>query len=306
MVKTNSLKAWILASRPKTLTGAAVPVMIGIALALKDSGDDFSWLPPVLCLLFAFLMQIDSNLINDYFDFIHGNDDRETRLGPKRACAEGWITLPAMRWGILLVTALACSVGLPLIMFGGWEMIIVGALCVMFAFLYTTKLSYVGLGDVLVLVFFGLVPVCLTYFVSMPAWQQTISAQSIWYAVACGLVIDTLLMVNNFRDRDNDRRDGKRTLVVRLGAKRSLDFYRSIGLIAAVMIVIDAAAHLALTNIITLVLMLIYVILHLTTASLMEHLDHGRELNRVLALNSRNMFFFGLATVASILVNAWL
>lgn len=306
MVKTNSLKAWILASRPKTLTGAAVPVMIGIALAWKDAAVDFSWLPPVLCLCFAFLMQIDSNLINDYFDFIHGNDDRETRLGPKRACAEGWITLPAMRWGILLTTTLACACGLPLVVYGGWEMIIVGALCVMFAFLYTTKLSYVGLGDVLVLVFFGLVPVCLTYYVSMPAWQQTITGQSIWYAVACGLVIDTLLMVNNFRDRDNDRRDGKRTLVVRLGVRHSLDFYRAIGFIAAAMVVIDAAVQLSWADVITIVLMLTYVALHLSTAALMEHLDHGRELNRVLALNSRNMILFGVFTVASILVNAWL
>ena len=91
-IDTNSAKAWMLASRPKTLTGAAVPVMIGLAFAARDLGlDDFGWMPALLCVLFAFIMQIDANFINDYFDFVRGNDD-ETRLGPRRACAQGWIT----------------------------------------------------------------------------------------------------------------------------------------------------------------------------------------------------------------------
>lgn len=102
MIETNSIKAWYLAARPKTLTAAAVPVLLGIALAYKDA-QQIQTLPALLCLLFAWVMQIDSNLVNDYFDFKHGNDD-ETRLGPKRACAEGWITLEAMKWGIILTT----------------------------------------------------------------------------------------------------------------------------------------------------------------------------------------------------------
>ena len=111
MVKTNSLKAWFLAARPVTLTAAAVPVMLGVALAYKDSNTHFQWIPALLCLLFAWVMQIDSNLVNDFFDFKHGNDD-ETRLGPKRACAEGWITMKAMKWGIILTTLLGCAIGL--------------------------------------------------------------------------------------------------------------------------------------------------------------------------------------------------
>ena len=84
------------------------------------------------CLLYfvfslPFLMQIDSNFINDYFDCLKGNDDRATRLGPKRACSEGWITLPAMRIGLVVTSLLASLVGIPLIFFGGWEMILVGA-----------------------------------------------------------------------------------------------------------------------------------------------------------------------------------
>ena len=128
IVKTNSPKAWLLAARPKTLTGAAVPVMIGIALAWTDAqdyyGDDvFSWTAAILCLLFAFLMQIDANFINDFFDFANGADDAETRLGPRRACAQGWVKLDAMKRAIAGTTCLACIVGLPLVLFGGLEMI---------------------------------------------------------------------------------------------------------------------------------------------------------------------------------------
>ena len=95
-VKKNSPRAWMLAARPKTLTGAAVPVMIGLSLAYADlrASGSFCWFPAVLCMLFAFVMQIDANFINDYFDFVRGNDD-ETRLGPKRACAQGWVSSDA-------------------------------------------------------------------------------------------------------------------------------------------------------------------------------------------------------------------
>ena len=172
-ITTNSLAAWILAARPKTLTGAMVPVMIGTAWAWRlGGGENFRVLPAILCFLFASLMQIDSNFINDYFDCIKGNDNRTTRLGPKRACSEGWITLPAMRLGLVITSVMACLVGLPLIFFGGWEMIVVGGICVLFAFLYTTYFSYLGLGDVLVLVFFGIIPSSL-YDLRHPAQSFT-------------------------------------------------------------------------------------------------------------------------------------
>ena len=166
-VTTNSLKAWFLAARPKTLPGAAVPVMIGIASAISQYGDAVRVGAAVLCMLFALVMQIDANFVNDYFDFMKGTDD-EKRLGPKRACAQGWITAVAMRRGLLYTTLLACVIGLPLVYYGGWEMILIGFACVVFCFLYTISFSYLGLGDVLVLVFFGLVPVCMTYWLVAP------------------------------------------------------------------------------------------------------------------------------------------
>ena len=146
-VRVNSLKAWILAARPKTLTGAAVPVMMGIACAVAMYGwCGIRVVPAVLCMLFALIMQVDANFVNDYFDFMKGTDD-EQRLGPKRACAQGWITASAMRGGLFVTTLLACIVGLPLVYYGGWEMIMVGLACVVFCFLYTISFSYIGLGD---------------------------------------------------------------------------------------------------------------------------------------------------------------
>ena len=107
-IRTDSLRAWLLAARPKTLTGAAVPVMLGCGLAAADGG--FVLLPAVLCLAFALLMQIDANLINDLWDYLKGSDG-EDRLGPERACAQGWITPKSMRLGIAATTLAACAAG---------------------------------------------------------------------------------------------------------------------------------------------------------------------------------------------------
>lgn len=229
IVQVNSIKAWLLAARPKTLAGAATPVLLGCALAYADSC--FQMTPALLCFAFAFLMQIDANFINDYFDYLKGSD-REDRLGPERACAQGWITLNAMRKGIALTTATACLAGLCLLAYGGIEMIPVGILCVLFAFLYTAgpyPLAYHGWGDILVIVFFGFVPVGCTYYVMCRDWTWNVTLASL----ACGLIIDTLLMVNNYRDRDQDAKSGKKTIVVRWGANAGQQLYLFLGLAAA-------------------------------------------------------------------------
>lgn len=307
-VKTNSLKAWILAARPKTLSGAAVPVMIGTAIAWAETTtNNFQVIPAILCFLFAFIMQIDSNFINDYFDCIKGNDDVETRLGPKRACSEGWITLPKMRMGLIITSLLGCLTGLPLVIYGGWAMIIVGALCVLFAFLYTTKLSYLGLGDILVLVFFGIVPVYFTYWVIVPQEMQVFNLRLLFAGIACGVVIDTLLIINNYRDRDNDKRDGKNTLVVRIGTTASELLYQNLGFIGAIIILCTTLCKSIYTNTfidyaIAILLTSIYIFFHITTYRTMKKIKQGRELNKVLGLTARNMFFFGITSVITILL----
>lgn len=302
MVKTNSVKAWLLATRPKTLSAAAVPVMIGTAFAWRNTSEQFNWIPAILCLLFAWIMQIDSNLVNDYFDFKKGNDD-ETRLGPKRACSEGWITSDAMVWGILITTLLGCMTGIPLILYGGLEMVMVGIACVVFCFLYTTLFSYHGLGDILVLLFFGIIPVCCTYYVCMPLHQQIPTGEVIASSIACGLAIDALLIVNNYRDIDNDRSNGKITLAVRLGESKTRRLYESIGYIAAgIMIILVFFDLYQIDQLIpTYALYLIYIILHRQSYKEMKRINKGAKLNQVLGLTARNILVFGLLSVAAIL-----
>ena len=287
-VKKNSLKAWVLAARPKTLAGAAVPVMIGSAMALHHSPLTLrlSLIPALLCLLFAFIMQIDANFINDLFDYLKGTDDRATRLGPERACTQGWVSVGAMKVAIALTTLLACLVGLPLIYYGGWPMVVLGAFCVVFCFLYTTHLSYMGLGDLLVLVFFGLVPVCATYYLQ----THTLIPQVVVASVACGLVVDALLLVNNFRDRDTDRQAGKRTLVVRIGARPTLWVYLAVGIVACLAGVVFALDG----HWLAFVLPLIYLVLHVRTCRKMRTIWQGRALNACLGETARNIFVYGL------------
>lgn len=324
MVKTNSIKAWHLAARPKTLTAAAVPVLLGIALAIKQTtrfcvstgfiyenteGEPYwvkgiNGIPALLCLLFAWVMQIDSNLVNDYFDFKHGNDD-ETRLGSKRACAEGWITPVAMRRGIIITTLLGCAIGLPLILFGGWEMVIVGICCVIFCFLYTTSFSYLGLGDLLVLAFFGIVPVCCTYYLVMPEPMKGITPETFLASVACGLVVDTLLIVNNYRDHDNDQKAGKKTLIVHVGKRKGEQLYLWLGLLGAC-IMIGINIYEALMNgtqSFLLPFYAIYIALHWLTYRKMKSIGEGKELNKVLGLTARNIFIFGI-TGAVVIIGA--
>ena len=301
-IKTDSLKAWLLAARPKTLAGAAVPVMIGVALAYVDAlplreayGDDvFSWTAALLCLLFAFVMQIDANFINDFFDFANGTDDVETRLGPRRACAQGWVKLASMKKAIALTTCIACIVGLPLILYGGLEMIIVGAFCVVFCFLYTTHLSYLGLGDLLVLVFFGIVPVCMTYYVQL----HTVDWQVFLASLACGLVIDALLLVNNFRDRDTDREAGKNTIIVRLGAQAGLQLYLGVGIGAIIL----GGTFWMNGHPLAFFLPFVYLILHIFTFLKIKRIDKGKALNLCLGETARNIFVYGLMVTIGLLL----
>lgn len=297
-VITNSAKAWLLAARPKTLTGAAVPVMIGTALAYADAQGyeegAFSWTAALLCFLFAFIMQVDANFVNDFFDFAKGTDDNETRLGPKRACAQGWVTLDAMKRAIALTTCIACVVGLPLVLYGGLEMVLIGALCVVFCFLYTTHLSYMGLGDVLVLLFFGLVPVCICYYIQL----HTCTWQVLTASLACGMVIDALLLVNNFRDRDTDREAGKQTLVVNVGPHVALSLYLGVGVAACIMgVVFWLSGH-----VLAFLLPLVYLVLHGFTYLKMKRIWQGRQLNECLGETARNIFVYGLLVTLGLLL----
>ena len=299
VIKTNSAKAWLLAARPKTLSGAAVPVMIGVSLAYTDAlafyeEGTFSWTAAILCLLFAFVMQIDANFINDFFDFANGTDDVETRLGPRRACAQGWVKLDAMKKAIAATTCIACVIGLPLAYFGGLEMILIGILCVVFAFLYTTFFSYKGLGDLLVLVFFGIVPVCCTYYVQL----HTVTWQVFLASLACGLVIDAMLIVNNFRDRDNDREAGKNTIIVKLGAEAGLQLYLAVGIGAVIL----GGTFWMNGHVLAFLFPLLYLLMHIFTYLRIKRIYQGKALNQCLGETARNIFIYGLCVSIGLLL----
>lgn len=297
-VKPNSPRAWLLAARPKTLTGAAIPVLAGISLASMNI--NFSVTLATLCFLFACGMQISANLINDLFDYLKGSD-REDRLGPKRACAQGWISPKCMKAGVAVAITLSCIAGLAILYicfgsspYGGWELIAIGVLCVIFAFLYTTILSYQGWGDVLVLIFFGFVPVCGTFYVQ----TFSITPSALIASVICGLTIDTLLVVNNYRDREQDAISGKRTLVVRFGETFGKYLYLILGIIAACL----CMWFVKLDNLLESILPFFYLYAHIVTWKRMKRIGKGKELNEILSETSRNMLIMGILLSVMILV----
>ena len=302
-MKTNSLKAWIVGVRPYSLGNSVILVLVGSALAWIDGG--FRPLTALLCLLFAVLMQCTANLVNDLCDFVKGADQPD-RLGPDRAFAKGYITPRAMKYGIALFALAATVVGCGilyltlsggLLRYGGWELVAVGAACLLFAFLYTAgpwSLAYHGLGDLAVLLFFGVVPVGFTYYVQTGAWTAEVTLA----AVACGLVIDTMLWINNFRDREEDARCGKRTIVVCLGANVGRWGYLALGTAAvALCLSLLAAGYLWAA-----LLPLLYWFVFFATWRKMVRIDHGDELNVCLGETARNMLLFGLLFTVGILL----
>ena len=237
----------------------------------------------------------DGKQLNDLFDFTKGTDDRETRLGPERACAQGWVSVDAMKHAIAITTVLACIVGLPLVPYGGMEMILVGFFCVLFCFLYTTHLSYMGLGDLLVLVFFGVVPVTVTYYLQM----HNITAEVVVASIACGVVIDALLLVNNFRDRDTDRVAGKNTLVVHIGAEATLGVYLGVGIGATLLgLLFWMNGHL-----LAFAFPFVYLVLHFFTYLKMKKIWQGKALNECLGETARNIFVYGLTVALGVLLS---
>jgi 1,4-dihydroxy-2-naphthoate octaprenyltransferase len=291
-IKTNSARAWMLAARPKTLATAVVPVLVGCALAYYYHA--FQWVPALACLFFAMLMQVAANLINDLFDYLKGCDG-EDRLGPLRATAQGWISMAAMKKGIFLVVLLACLIGSTLIFYGGWEMILVGCFCAAFAYFYTSgpyPLAYNGLGDVAVIVFFGLVAVGFTCYVQTLYWTKVI----VFSGLATGMVVNTLLVLNNYRDRDTDRKAGKRTVVVRLGEPFGRYLYFFLGVVA-VLIVCMNPFYIRLSDFIffyPLKLTMSYLIPHYFTWRKIGKIRRGKALNALIGETSRNMLFFAL------------
>ncbi len=221
-MKTESIKVWILAARPRTFPAALVPVMLGTALAMRDGA--FALVPASLCLVFALLIQIGTNFANDYYDYMSGADSPD-RIGPVRAVAAGLVEPEVMRRVMSGVFFAALLLGSVLILYGGWWLLFVGIASVFSGIAYTGgpyPLGYHGLGDLFVFLFFGIIAVMFTYYVQAGAF----TLDSFFVSLAVGALTTNILVVNNLRDIETDRAAGKRTLAVWFGRRFSIIQYQ--------------------------------------------------------------------------------
>ena len=227
-VQKNSVKAWILATRPATLTVGLIPVLVGCAIA--RSMHALRICPALAALFGAIFIQIGTNLANDVFDYEKGADTAE-RLGPLRVTQAGLIAPHNVRLGMYISFALATVLGLYLTWSAGPVILIIGLLSIASGIAYTGgpyPLGYNGLGDLFVFLFFGFVAVCGTVFVQ----AGSVPALAVWASIPVGAIATAVLVVNNVRDCDTDRLAGKRTLAVRLGRAGGLLEYHLMSLLA--------------------------------------------------------------------------
>ena len=227
------IKCWIEAMRLRTLPVSLAGVIM--AWGFCALCDNFNLIPAILCLLFALLAQIASNFANEYYDFKSGLD-RKGREGPRRGVTEGDITPQAMKFATFGTLALACVIGCSLIYYGGWWLLPIGIFIALGVMAYSTgpyPLSHHGLGEVAVLFFFGIIPVTLTYYVQSLQWSLDVLLASI----SIGLMGANVLIVNNYRDHDDDKEVGKRTLAVIFGRRAVSNLYLFNGYIAVALMI---------------------------------------------------------------------
>ncbi len=233
-VTPGSVRAWILAARPATLTAAFAPVAVGTACAWRVAA--FRWDAALAALLGAFLIQIATNFANDLYDFEKGADNEE-RLGPLRAAQAGLLAVGQLRRGIIMTFALALGVGIYLTWVAGPAVVVIGLASIAAGLAYTGgpfPLAYNGLGDVFVMAFFGFVAVCGTAFV-----QALYVPKIAWAAsIPIGALATAILAVNNVRDFEGDARAGKGTIVVRFGRQAGVREYAFLLLLAYVVPVV--------------------------------------------------------------------
>ena len=266
---------------------AVAPVMIGTAMAFGDGIHDFP--TASLCLLGALLIQVGTNIANDYYDFKHGADTAE-RLGPTRVTQSGLIKPEHVRAAFILIFGLAAAVALQLFFRGGWPIAAIGVASIISGILYTARpkpLGYMGLGDLFVLVFFGPVAVAGTYYVQ----SYEINPAVIVAGLAPGLMSVAILAVNNYRDIDSDRKTGKKTLAVRFGREFAQVEYATAILLGSL---IPVLIYLKIEDHLPILWSALVSLLAIPSMRVVFSSTDGRELNNVLAATGRLLFIYAV------------
>lgn len=290
-------RAWILATRPRTLTAGAAPVVAGTGFAAADGV--FAQLPALAALVGALLIQVATNLANDYYDFVKGGDTGE-RVGPVRVTQAGILPPGAVFRGMVLTLVLAFLTGVYLVWVGGWPVAAIGLVSMLMGVCYTGgpyPLSYNGLGDVFVFVFFGLVATATTYYVQAAFW----SPDAILAGAGLGAMSTAMLVVNNLRDRETDGAAGKRTLAVRFGDRFTVAQY-FVCLAGAVAVPAAGVAFMAWSP---LTFLALGGLLPCVPAArrVLDFTDR-RALNPALAQTARGVAFYGAGLGVGALVGA--
>jgi len=283
------MNPWLLAARPKTLAAAVVPVLVGTSLAFRHLAS-MQWASFVFALLGATFIQIGTNYVNDALDFKKGADTH-ARLGPLRVTQAGLLDADAVLRGAYVCFGIAALCGIPLIMRGGWPIAIVGIASIVAAYAYTGgpyPLAYHGLGELFVMIFFGFIAVCGSFYLQRLALDATA-----WIGgFAVGSLSVVILAINNLRDIDNDRASNKRTLAARFGS--TFAYAEIIVFAIAPFLGVVAIAYLRHSANLTLPMLALIPALALL---LRVARSRGVELNRCLALAGALEWIFGILYV---------
>jgi len=292
------LTIWVLAARPKTLWASVAPVIVGSAVAYRDGFPH--WPSALAALVAAVLIQIGTNLANDLFDHLRGADTPD-RQGPLRVTQAGLATPGQVRTAMIVVLSLAFLIGVYLVTRGGWPIAAIGLCSIAAAILYTGgpyPFGYHGWGDLFVFVFFGPVAVVGTYYVQ--ALQTT---STVWISsIPMGALATAILIVNNLRDIDTDRRAGKRTLAVRFGRYHSIGEYALMLVLSIVVPVIMYLRHLSGAAILLAsVVSIVFVpLLMKSLRSQQQPMKVGAILNDLLAKTARVKLAYAIAFAVGI------
>ncbi|MBQ2188935.1 MAG: 1,4-dihydroxy-2-naphthoate octaprenyltransferase [Bacteroidales bacterium] len=282
-------KYWIQAARPKTLLVSMAPVIMSVAIA--SMCVTINWLPAVICLIFAVMAQILSNFVNDYADGLKGPDNE--RLGPQYLISAGFISQQQMRSGIIVWGIMTFIVGCTLLYYGGWILLPFGIVIMLCAVAYSGgpfPLSRHALGDVAVLLFYGIAPVVLTFFIQTGYvnWQIIIAG------LAIGVVVDNLLIVNNYRDAENDAKNGKKTTVTMFGKTFMRYLFYLNPIIAIILIYLVFKNHIILYYFIPFIIYSIFVSCKFAKAK-------GKEFNKLIGMAPLEAIIFALTVVIYII-----